>query len=319
MQQMTSATAGQPARRMTAYSEPASRQRKKRRSDPAPSRWAYRFQRLMLTPLFRVALRVGVPFTLSFALGAAYLADTSRRDHLVATFADMRVSIETRPEFMVNLMTVDGASDDVAAAIREIVPVSFPVSSFDLDLPLIQQTVTALNPVREAHVHLQPGGVLQIAIEERRTAALWRTHDGLFRIDPEGAYIGLAFARSDFADLPLLAGDGADAAVPEAIALMQAVQPLRERLKGFIRMGERRWDVVLDRDQRILLPEVGATEALERVIALDQVQDVLARDLARVDMRLPHRPTIKMNENAVKELWRIKTTAVDAGTAGTDD
>jgi cell division protein FtsQ len=29
-------------------------------------------------------------------------------------------------------------------------------------------------------------------------------------------------------------------------------------------------------------------------------------------MRLAHRPTIRMNENAVKELWRIKTTAVEA-------
>ncbi|MEQ8256181.1 MAG: cell division protein FtsQ, partial [Roseovarius confluentis] len=32
------------------------------KADPAPSRWSYRYQRLMLTPLFRKLLRVGVPF-----------------------------------------------------------------------------------------------------------------------------------------------------------------------------------------------------------------------------------------------------------------
>lgn len=284
---------------------------KRRKADPAPSRWSYRFQRLMLTPLFRFTLRVGVPFALTCSLGLVYLSDDARRTALVDVIAEMRAGIEERPEFMVKLMAVDGASEEVTSAIHEIVPIRFPVSSFDLELPDIQKTITALNPVRSADVRLQPGGVLQITVDERKTAALWKTHDGLFRIDAEGVYIGLAAERSDFPDLPLLAGDGADQAVREAQALSKAAAPLGARLTGLVRMGERRWDVVLDREQRIMLPEEGAVAALERVIALNQVQDVLERDLARVDMRLAHRPTLRMNENAVKELWRIKTTAVD--------
>jgi cell division protein FtsQ len=39
------------------------------RRDPAPSRWAYRMQRLWLTPLFRVTMRVGMPaFFVALAL-----------------------------------------------------------------------------------------------------------------------------------------------------------------------------------------------------------------------------------------------------------
>jgi cell division protein FtsQ len=225
--------------------------------------------------------------------------------------AQMRANIEERPEFMVQLMEIDGASEDVASAIHEIVSIKFPVSSFDLELASIQQTVTSLNPVRSADVRLQLGGVLEIVIDERETAALWRTRDGLFRIDEEGVYIGLALARSDYPELPVLAGEGADTAVVEAKELMKIAAPLGSRAVGLVRMGARRWDLVLDREQRVMLPAKGAARALERVIALDQVQDVLERDLARVDMRLSQRPTIRMNENAVKELWRIKTTAVD--------
>ena len=41
------------------------------RRDPAPSRWAYRMNRLWLTPLFRAALRVGLPaFLVIFIAGA---------------------------------------------------------------------------------------------------------------------------------------------------------------------------------------------------------------------------------------------------------
>jgi cell division protein FtsQ len=54
-------------------------------------------------------------------------------------------------------------------------------------------------------------------------------------------------------------------------------------------VGERRWDVVLDRDQRILLPETEPGRALERVLALDQAQDLLDRDVT-VDLRLEPPP-----------------------------
>lgn len=306
---------GQTPHRLTAYSEPPSRQpQRRRKADPAPSLWAYRFQRLMLTPLFRFGLRVGVPFVLSFSLGAVYLADDARRTALMDQIAEMRDGIESRPEFMVNMMSVKGASDDVSAAIHEIVPISFPVSSFEIELPAIKTAITALNPVRNAQLHLQPGGVLEVIVDERKTAALWRTREGLFRIDDEGVYIGLALSAADFPGLPVLSGDGADAAVAEAQDLLVAARPLGDRLRGFVRMGARRWDVVLDREQRIMLPENGAVTALERVIALDQVQDVLARDLSRVDMRLAQRPTIRMNKNAVHELWRINGQAVKAVT-----
>lgn len=283
----------------------------KRRADPAPSRWSYRFQRLMLTPLFRFSLRVGLPFALTCSLGLVYFSDTQRRAAFQDVLIQMRSSIEERPEFMVNLMEVEGASEEVSSAIHEIVSIAFPVSSFDIELSDVQKTVQSLNPVRSVDVRLQPGGVLGIKVDERTTAALWRTHDGLFRIDAEGVYIGIALERSDHPELPILAGVGADLVVAEAQALMRAAAPLGTRVKGLVRMGERRWDLVLDRDQRIMLPASGAIGALERVIALDQVQDVLERDLARVDMRLPQRPTIRMNENAVKELWRIKTTAME--------
>ncbi|MFD2844725.1 cell division protein FtsQ/DivIB [Paracoccus cavernae] len=56
-------------------------------------------------------------------------------------------------------------------------------------------------------------------------------------------------------------------------------------MRGLERVGERRWDLVLDRGQRIMLPVDGPLPALERVIALDKAQDVLGRDVAVVDMR----------------------------------
>jgi cell division protein FtsQ len=73
-----------------------------------------------------------------------------------------------------------------------------------------------------------------------------------------------------------------------------------------VRVGERRWDVVLDRGQRILLPPDDPVRTLERVIVLNEARSMLDRDVAVVDMRLAQRPTLQMSQAAVEEWWRIR-------------
>lgn len=278
--------------------------------DPAPSVWAWRYQRLMLTPFFRLFLRVFVPFIVMFAAAGIWLSNEDRRDRLVMAFYDIRTSIETRPEFMVNVMAIDGAGIGIAEDIREIVPIDFPISSFDLDLDQIQDRIAELPAIETVAVRIRPGGIMQVAVTERDPVILWRTRQGLSLVDSEGFVVALAESRKAYPSLPLMAGAGAEDHVDEALALFAAAGPLAGRLRGVVRMGERRWDVVLDRNQRILLPETGAVQALERVIALSQAQDMLSRDLEVVDMRLAARPTIRIAARAVEEWWRIRQIQV---------
>jgi cell division protein FtsQ len=281
------------------------------RPDPAPSRLKYRMERLMLTPLFRVLLRFGLPCLLTFGIASWWLSYDDNRMKIIDTYADLRSQVESRPEFMVNMMVVDGASDIVADGIRQMLPLDFPISSFDLDLEAMRATVVALDPVKSARLYVRQGNVLQVDVVERIPVVLWRNERGLQLLDNEGVLVGPAFVRADWPELPLIVGDGADKYVTEALDLVAAAEPLSTRLRGLVRMGERRWDVVLDRDQRILLPETEAVQALERVIAMDQAVDMLERDLVAVDLRLPNRPTLRMTDGAVQELLRIR--AIESG------
>ncbi|MFY0682573.1 MAG: cell division protein FtsQ/DivIB [Thalassovita sp.] len=274
------------------------------RRDPAPSRWSYRLQRLMLTPFIRSILRVGLPMATAFGIGALYFSYQDNRDDFRLWLVDIRNEIQTREEFMVRLMAIDGAGDSVSEDIREILPIDFPVSSFDLDLDAMRLTIAELPAVKDVSVRIRHG-LLQVTVTERVPALVWRGRDGLSLLDVNGFYVGQAGTRLDHANLPLIAGEGADNAAPEALALIHAAGPLQDRLRGLVRMGDRRWDLVLDRGQRILLPESNPVQALERVIAVHQAQDVMSRDLAMVDMRIGMRPTIRMNTAAVEQWWRI--------------
>ena len=284
------------------------RRKRASRSDPAPSRWSWRMQRLMLTPAFRFGLRVGVPFGLTLLAGTIYLSDEARRGAIWQAVADARSSIEERPEFMVKLMAIDGATGELAADIRTAVPIDFPQSSFDMDLMAIRKDIAALNGIKTASVRIRPGGILQVDVERRVPVAVWRHPDGLALVDNTGAHVSEINARADFPDLPLIAGEGAARHVPEALRLTRTAEALGNRLRGVARMGDRRWDIVLDRGQRILLPEKGAMQALERVIALERAPkvEILSRDVSRVDMRLAERPTVQMSEEATLTWWEIK-------------
>ncbi len=276
------------------------------RRDPAPSRWAYRFQRLWLTPVFRALLRVGVPVFL-MVLGAGwFFSDPDRQQQINDGITEVRRSVAERPEFMVKLMAIDGASAELAEEIRKVLPVDLPKSSFDLDLDEMQARVETLDAVATVDLHIRAGGVLQVEVQERVPAVIWRVGGYLELLDDGGRRVAALTTRRDRPDLPLLAGEGADRAVPEALALLRAAKPLEDRLRGLVRMGERRWDVVLDRGQRILLPETNPVDALEQVIAVHQAQELLERDLAAIDMRNIARPTLRMEQQAVEELRRIR-------------
>ncbi|MBT7802070.1 MAG: cell division protein FtsQ [Tateyamaria sp.] len=278
------------------------------RIDPAPSRWSWRFQRLMLTPAFLFGLRIGVPFVVTLVIGAWCISNPETRAVIAKAVMQARESIEQRPEFMVNLMAIDGGDTDLSEAIRSSVSLNFPVSSFELVPSEVRDKLLKLNQIKEVSVRIRPGGILQVDVVPRIPVAIWRTADGLILIDNEGKTISPVSLRSMYPELPVIAGEGAPKHINEALKLISAATPLGDRLRGLVRLGNRRWDVVLDRNQRILLPTKGAVRALERVIFLETTptRQVLSRDIARIDLRLHGRPTVQMNAAANEEWRRIR-------------
>ncbi len=264
------------------------------RRDPAPSRWSYRLTRLWLTPAFRAAVRVGLPVALFVLVLTVWLGDADRRSAAAGLYAELRDGFQNRPEFMVNFLSVEGASPVLAVSIRRALALELPVSSFDIDLAAARIAVEAFDAVAQADMRIIPGGVLEVVVTEREPAVVWRMPDGLWLLDAEGHRIAGLSAREARADLPLIAGEGAERAVPEALALIAAAQPVAQRVRGLVRVGERRWDLVLDRDQRIMLPAEEPLRALDHVLALHRAQGLLERDIVAVDIRLPARITVRL-------------------------
>lgn len=280
------------------------------RRDPAPSRLRYRMTRIWLRPGVRRAVNFGVPMAVGVLAAWTLMAEFDLRGRSAEVWAAARDAVIEQPRFTITEIAIPDVSPDLAEQIRIAAFVPLPVSSLEVNVGLVRTRVESLAAVERARVRALASGVLEIRAIERVPVLVWRAPSGLELLDKDGVRVAEVDSRLRRPDLPLIAGEGADRHVPEALALLDAALPVLPRTRGLVRVGERRWDLVLDRDQVISLPETDAVAALERVMALHAAEDLLGRDLSVVDMRDPRRPMLRLNEHAAAELIRLRTIAM---------
>lgn len=286
----------------------------KRRNDPAPTRFQFRLRRFALRRWPKLVLRFAI-LPLGLAGLAALAVDRfdliKRSDQFAQT---VHAALIERPEFAVTAMEIIGGAPDLRAQVRLALGVQTPVSSLTLDLDDLRFEVEAIARVAEARVAITTGSVLQIQLRERKPVALWRLEDRLHVIDRDGVVIGAVSARADRPDLPLVIGPGAERAVREAVRLDRRAGPVRDRLRGFVRVGLRRWDVALtgpaEGGVAVMLPEQGAEAAFLRALALHYAEEILDRGVTSVDLRDPRRPTLRLTPEAVGDLRRLRSLTV---------
>lgn len=284
------------------------------RRGPGVSKLAYRLSRAWAKPLVRNGLLVYLPLLLLGVAGWRVAADDELRGGIEREIVALVDRIAARPEFAVRGVAVIGGSESLQREVRRTLGIEPGVSSLKLDVEDLRRRVEDLGAVEKAAVRFDPQGTLRVSIVERIPAVLFRRDEsGLVLLDKGGVEIGPAVGRAAYPELPVILGAGAPAHVGEVIALLGSAPDLVPRLRAFVRVGERRWDIVLDRDMVIKLPQRGAVDALSRVMALNYGDELLERDLSVIDMRLPDRPALRMNAEAAETYQIRKAVALIDG------
>ncbi|MEM7525122.1 MAG: cell division protein FtsQ/DivIB [Pseudomonadota bacterium] len=274
----------------------------RRRRDPAPSRISFRIKRLWRSERVRRALTVYAPAALVVAVVGWTLSQAELRALAVERWETLSAAVAARPEFAVRRIVVRGAE---AAVAREVTAALAPyrgASSLSADAEAIRGEVLRVGWVESANVRLSAPESLIVTIRQRAPAALWRNDGALILLDETGVEIGPAGSRAAYPHLPVIAGRGADKVVTEARAVIAAAAVVAPRLRGLVRIGERRWDAVLQDGPLVLLPAEGAVEAMGYLAALQSGENVLGRDVEVIDLRLGVRPTLRLSPDAADAL-----------------
>ena len=275
-----------------------------RRRGKVPIHVSFRLQRLFLTPTVRRMVGFVLPLTaLTVAALALFFASDSHTR--LAAYAESRIkAVAQRPDNLVEGLRIVAKSPSLHADLAALVPQKFPASAMEFDADWLRRQAELMPAVKSAYVRIDPGGLLTIEVEERTPAVIWRRGDSLALLDEAGDTVLIAADRTDHMDLPLIAGPGAEHAVPEAVRIFEAAGEIQDSLRGLNRVGERRWDLFLDGGRRVLLPAKEPAEAVRRLLTLEETEFLLQRQLLAVDLRESGRTAVRLTPRPQAEYWK---------------
>ncbi|AQS42001.1 MAG: Cell division protein FtsQ [Candidatus Tokpelaia hoelldobleri] len=167
-----------------------------------------------------------------------------------------------------------------------------------LDVAAAQAEIAALPWVKSVSVRKIYPDRLTIAVVEREPFAVWQHNGRMDIIDRDGRIITARRAGAEN-HLPLVVGDGAGQAAAVFFAEMAAFPEMRERVQAYIRVGGRRWDLLLDNGVRVKLPARDVGRGLKAALSAGDGMELFARDVQSVDLRLEDRITVALSDEAM--------------------
>jgi len=159
-------------------------------------------------------------------------------------------------------------------------------SIFGADVHAARAHLLSLEWIEDAEVRRQYPDSISVSIVEKLPFALWETASGTWLVERSGRTIGL-FDPHAFPQLPLLLGDGAPQAAAEIVEAVGAHRAVGARVNGYARISGRRWNLLLNDDVVVELPEEGWARELDVLEHLIVDKGILERDISEIDLRAP--------------------------------
>lgn len=208
-------------------------------------------------------------------------------------------AVTARFGFAVDQVRVSGNRETSEIDILERLDLDGWTSLIGFDAEAARERIAGLPWVKVAAVRKVYPDELEVRIEEREPFAIWQHGRQLAIIERDGRVI-TPFDGGRHAVLPLVIGYGAAERGAGFVAKIRQHPELAARVKGFILVAERRWDLRLENGITIRLPEAGEDAAIAEVLRLDREDGLLSRDIAAVDLRLEDRLVIRLTPEAME-------------------
>lgn len=206
-------------------------------------------------------------------------------------------AVTARTGFAIDEIRVSGNRETSEIDIFDRVGLDGWTSLVGFDVQDARDRIASLPWVEEASVRKIYPSTLEVKIVEREPFAIWQQGSRLSLIESDGRTIApLSGAR--YRALPLVVGVGAEEPAAGFVAKVAAYPDLASRVRGYVRVSERRWDLRLENGMTVKLPERGEDDALRDLLALDHRYGLLSRDIETVDMRFADRLVVKLTPDA---------------------
>lgn len=195
-------------------------------------------------------------------------------------------------------VVIEGRANTPEPLLRAAIGVAIgdPILGFSVEQA--RTRIETLTWVEQATVERRLPGTVVVALKERRPFAIWQNQKKFLLIDRAGQVVANQDAALFKDKLPLVVGPGAPAGAARLLDALDKTPSLSGRILAAVRVGERRWNLHMKNGIDVMLPEGHETEALDRLVLLQQEHALLDRPLAAIDLRLPDRLVIRPRPDA---------------------
>jgi len=205
--------------------------------------------------------------------------------------------------FAIGTIPVAGNERTTREAVYGALQVGTGDSIFAANPSTLRARLLRLPWVSDADVKRQYPATLSVRLVEKRPFALWQNGTDVAVIERSGAVITAAGAGS-FSRLPLVVGPGAAKAAAPFLDALGKAKAVAARLKAAQRVGERRWDLVLDGGVTVKLPEERWEAQLSELERLIVEKGVLERDIEMIDLRYPDSYVFRLHNGDSRPVLR---------------
>ncbi|WP_430303985.1 cell division protein FtsQ/DivIB [Rhizobium sp. 0TCS1.26] len=201
--------------------------------------------------------------------------------------------------FAIEKVMVSGNAQTSEIDILQLLGLDGTTSLVSMDVEAARLKLSDLPWVESAEVRKLYPRTIEVTLKEREAFGIWQHGSELSLIEKDGSVIA-PLRDNKFASLPLFVGRDAETAAAVFDKEMEKWPDIRHRVRAYVRVAGRRWDLHLDNGIVINLPEEKVDEALGLLSRFEAQEGVLERDIAGIDLRLADRTTVRLTAGAAE-------------------
>jgi cell division protein FtsQ len=194
--------------------------------------------------------------------------------------------------FALREVRVEGRGETAVADILAAVRANRGDPILAIDIDAVRQRLEDLPWIETASVERRFPDQLIVSVTEAEPMALWQRSQKLYLVSRDGAVIETA-NLGKYAKLLIIVGEDAPKKAQDLFDILAQEPDLRAHVTAAVLVGKRRWNIRMDNDVDVKLPEDGALQAWRHFADLNRRNNLLDKDVIAVDLRQPDRVVVR--------------------------
>ena len=191
---------------------------------------------------------------------------------------------------------VEGRSKTKKSALLQALQVSEGDNILAINITEMKDRINKLPWVKSARIERHFPNKISLTLFERTPMARWQTNRMLKLIDVHGDVIPIV-DLTRFSNLPIIIGKNAPKIAGQILNTLSNEPHLFRRVKSLTLVSDRRWDVQLDNQINVHLPEKNPGKAWAHLATVEQGHNIFGDQIQGIDMRLENQLIIKIEKN----------------------